>query len=95
MKAIPARVIRFGVTIAVARVSALLVLVWLEQTGRQTVSALPLVLLLYPEGLLLPYADEGIAWRLIALSVLLVIGSLAAVALIYLLAKRLIFSSEP
>ena len=48
------------------------------------------MLLLYPEGLLLPYrADAGIALRVIVLSVLLVMGSLAAVALIYLLAKQL------
>jgi hypothetical protein len=90
MKAIPSSVIRFGLAIAAARISALFVLVWLEQTGRQTISALPLVLLLYPEGLLLPYrAGTGIVLRAIFLSVLLVVGSLAVVALVSQLAKQL------
>jgi hypothetical protein len=90
MSPIPTSVIRFGIPLAAVRVSALLLLVWLEQTGRQTISALPLVFLLYPEGLLMPYrADAGIALRVIVLSALLVVGSLAAVALVYLLAKRL------
>ena len=81
---------RFGVTIAAARVSALLLLVWLEQTGRQTISALPLVFLLYPEGLMLPYRpDAGLAPRVVELSLLLIMGSLAAVFLIYLFAKQL------
>jgi len=63
--------------------------VWLEQTGRQTISALPLVFLLYPEGLLLPYrVGAGIVSRVIVLSVLLVMGSLAAVALVSLVAKQ-------
>jgi len=89
MKPIPDRVIRFGLAIAAARVSALLVVVWLEQTGRQTISALPLVFLLYPEGLLLPYrAGAGIVSRVIVLSVLLLIGSLAAVVLVSMLAKQ-------
>jgi hypothetical protein len=90
MKAIPGSVIRFGLAIAAARISALLVLVWLERTGRQTISALPLVLLLYPEGLLLPYhAGTGFVARVIVLSGLLVLGSLAAVALVSLLAKQI------
>ena len=89
MKPIATSVIRFGLAIAAVRISALLLLVWLEQTGRQTISALPLVFLLYPEGLLLPYrADAGIASRVIGLSALLVMGSLAAAALVYLFAKR-------
>jgi hypothetical protein len=90
MKAIPSSVIPFGLAIAAARISALLVLVWLEQTGRQTISAVPPVLLLYPEGLLLPYrAGAGMVSRAIVLSLLLVMGSLAAVALVSLLAKQL------
>jgi len=89
MNPIPRSVIRFGLAIAAARVSALWVLVWLEQTGRQTISALPLMFLLYPEGLLLPYrAGAGIVPRVIVLSVWLVIGSLAAVALVSMLAKQ-------
>ncbi len=89
MKPIPPSVIRFGLAIAAVRIAALLVLVWLEQTGRQTISALPLVFLLYPEGLLLPYrAGAGIVSRVIVLSVLLVMGSLAAVALVSLVAKQ-------
>ena len=89
MNPIPRSVIRFGLAIAAARVSALWVLVWLEQTGRQTISALPLVLLLYPEGMLLPYrASAGMVSRAIVLSVLLVMGSLAAVALVSMLAKQ-------
>ena len=67
-----------------------MLLVWLEQTGRQTISALPLVFLLYPEGLILPYrADAEPASRVIGLSLLLIAGSLAAVVLIYLLARQL------
>ena len=82
-------VIRFGLAVAAARISALLVLVWLEQTGRQTISALPLVFLLYPESLLIPYrAGAGIVLRVIVLSVLLAIGSLAATALVSLVAKQ-------
>ena len=89
MKLMPSSFIRFGLAIAAARVSSLWVLVWLEQTGRQTISALPLVFLLYPEGLLLPYrAGAGIVSRVIVLSVLLVMGSLAAVALVSLVAKQ-------
>jgi hypothetical protein len=81
---------RFGLAIAAARISALLVLVWPEQTNRQTISGVPLVFLLYPEGLLLPYrAGAGTVSRVIVLSVLLIVGSLAAVALVSLLSKQL------
>jgi hypothetical protein len=45
--------------IAVIRVGALWFLVSREWTHQPSVSALPLVLLLYPEGLLLP---AGITW---------------------------------
>jgi len=90
MKPIATSVMRFGLAIAAARISALWLLVWLEQTGRQSISALPLVFLLYPESLLLPYrAGAGLALRVIVLSVLLLMGSLAATALVCLLVKRL------
>lgn len=83
------RVLLVGGGVACARVASLWLLLWLEKSGQQTISALPLVLLLYPEGLILPYhINAGISWAL-ALSAALVFGSLSAVAAICILSKML------
>lgn len=67
---------RFGGLVALVRIVILWYLTYREWTGTQSLSLLPLILLLYPEGLLLPPT-----WRLTTTHVwlfsgLLIIGSL-------------------
>jgi len=47
-----------GSAIAVVRLGAYFFLIYLELTHQQTLSALPLVFLLYPEGLLVPSSQQ-------------------------------------
>ena len=49
-----ARVWLWGVVVALVRVGALWFLIYREWTHQQSLATLPLVLLLFPEGLLLP-----------------------------------------
>jgi hypothetical protein len=57
------------------RVGSLWLLIWLEETGRSSISYLPLVLLLWPEAALIGRTAPWSIFRDILLSVMLLIGS--------------------
>jgi hypothetical protein len=68
-------VLNIAIAISCVRVFVLFFLVYCEWTGRQSISLLPLVLLLYPEGLLL---RDGLTWtvgKAAGFGALLIIGS--------------------
>jgi hypothetical protein len=83
----PKSVLLIAGSIALVRVSALALLVLLEETGKQSLSELPLVLLLYPEGLLLPYKPGTLLASWVILALLLVAGSFIATGALYFLGK--------
>ncbi len=66
-----------AILVSFGRVGALWVLLVLEWTGRQTLAAVPLVLLLYPEGLLLGPVGAWTVRKALAFSAVLLAGSLA------------------
>ena len=64
-----------GVSLALIRVGSLWILVHQNWTGRESLDLLPLVLLLFPEGLLLPKGFAWTFWAAVSFSGLLAIGS--------------------
>ena len=62
-------------TLAILRVGALWFLIYLEWTNQQTLSALPLILLLYPEVLLFPATHSWTLGSGLVFSIALVAGS--------------------
>jgi hypothetical protein len=64
-----------GAIIATVRIGVLWFLTWLKVTDSETLSALPLIVLLLPEGLIVPEWSNPIAFA-ITLSTLLLAGSL-------------------
>jgi hypothetical protein len=78
------RVWLLGNGLACVRLGALWLLVSREWSHQQSLSTLPLILLLFPEGFLLP---TPVIWALktaLIFSALLVVGSFAAAALLSL-----------
>lgn len=73
---------RSWLVIAGIRVAAFAVLFVLHETGRLTISALPLVLLLYPEGLILPQGHAWTVWSAVLFAIVLMLGSMVAAVLI-------------
>ena len=61
--------------LAILRVGALWFLIYLEWTNQQTLSALPLILLLYPEVLLVPVTHSWTFGSCLIFSLVLVAGS--------------------
>jgi len=78
-------IFRVGSVFAVARVSILWFLTYLNWTGRETLSELPLMLLLCPEALVLSKPVSTSAFHVWLFSALLTIGSFAFVAAVGLL----------
>jgi hypothetical protein len=76
---------KFGGVVALLRVSVLWYVTYREWTGTQSLSLLPLVLLLYPEGLLLPPTWSLTATLIWLFSGLLTIGSLTITVVVGLL----------
>ena len=70
------RAMRLGFCLAAARIAILWVLIFREAAHRQSVAELPLIVLLYPEGLVLPRTFEWTVGRGFALSGVLLLGSL-------------------
>lgn len=73
---------RLGFLLAATRIGVLWFLIYREATYQQSLPQLPLILLLYPEGLLLP---RNFAWtveRGVAFSGALLLGSLLFVAFV-------------
>ena len=71
-----------SVIIAVPRLAAFWLLLVLEAAGRHSISQLPLVLLLYPEGLLVSNGHVWTAGSALMFSGLLLIGSVILSAVI-------------
>ena len=74
------RVMRLGSPLAAVRIGVLWFLIYREATHQQSLVQLPLILLLYPEGLLLPKNFAWTAERGVAFSGALLLGSLLLVA---------------
>jgi len=70
---------KVGGVLAVFRVGIYWYLLWREWTGTQSLSTLPLILLLYPEGALVPSgARATVAWAVV-ITAGLVLGSMLLV----------------
>jgi len=69
------RVVIIGITLSCVRIVIFSVLIFAEKTGRQSISLLPLVLALYPEGALIRNDVTWTAWNAIGFCMLLVAGS--------------------
>jgi hypothetical protein len=76
------RVIRLGSLLAATRIGVLWFLIYREATHQQSLVQLPLILLLYPEGLLLPRNFTWTVEKGIAFSGALLLGSLLLVAFV-------------
>jgi hypothetical protein len=70
------------VVIATFRIGIFCVLLALQAANRQSLAQLPLVLMLYPEGLLLPDPHSWTIPSAIGFSVLLSLGSLILAAML-------------
>ena len=70
------RILTVGLSLAAVRIAALWFLIYREWSHHQSISLLPLVILLYPEGLLLPAKFNWTPWGAIGFSVVLLLGSL-------------------
>ena len=75
-------VLRIGAILAFFRVLILWYLVYREWTGTQSISVLPLILLLFPEGAVVPHGLPWTAAHAWLFSGLLTIGSFTAAFLI-------------
>ena len=69
------RVLIVAIVFSCVRVGAFAFLLYLEATGRQSIAMLPLILLLYPEGLLMGSDLSWTAGRAIGFAALLIAGS--------------------
>lgn len=76
------RVMKFGIPLAAVRIGVLWFLAFREAAHQQSLAELPLILLLYPEGLVLPKHFAWTAGREWAFSVALLVGSLLLAALV-------------
>lgn len=76
------RVIRPGSLLAATRIGVLWFLIYREAAHQQSLLQLPLILLLYPEGLLLPRNFTWTVEKGIAFSGALLLGSLLLVAFV-------------
>ncbi|HZM91328.1 MAG TPA: hypothetical protein VFF31_32700 [Blastocatellia bacterium] len=74
-KVLATRVVTIGIGLASVRIVAFSFLLFCEWTGRQSVALVPLLLLLYPEALLLRNDVTWTAARAIWFGGLLLIGS--------------------
>jgi hypothetical protein len=70
-----------GVVVAGLRLTAFGILLGLRATSQERLSALPLVLLLYPEGLLVPQTIDWTVWTVVGFGALLAAGSVLWVAI--------------
>jgi hypothetical protein len=73
---------RLGSLLAATRIGVLWFLIYREATHQPSLSELPLILLLYPEGLLLPRNFTWTVEKGIAFSGALLLGSLLLVAFV-------------
>ena len=76
------RVITIATPLACVRILIFSILVYAEWAGRQSISLLPLVLVLYPEGLLIGNDVTWTAWTAVGFGVLLIVGSFALALLV-------------
>ena len=85
------RILIVGFGLAGGRIAVLWFLIFREWSHRQNIALLPLVTLLYPEGLLLPASFSWTWARAIGFSSALLLGSflLAALFLVAIRALRL------
>lgn len=83
-----ARVWLWGSAVAFVRVGVLWLLIYREWTHEQSLDTLPLVLLLFPEGLLLPASVIWTAKLALAFSGALIAGSFLWVMLLILIIRR-------
>jgi hypothetical protein len=73
---------RLGSLLAATRIGVLWFLIYREATHQQSLAELPLILLLYPEGLLLPRNFTWTVERGVVFSGALLLGSLLLVAFV-------------
>jgi len=69
------QVVIIGTTLSCVRIAIFAFLIFCEWTGRQSISLLPLILVLYPEGILIKNDVTWTVWGAIGFSVLLIVGS--------------------
>jgi len=69
------QVLIIGTTLSCVRIAIFAFLIFCEWTGRQSISLLPFILVLYPEGLLIKNDVTWTVWGAIGFSVLLIVGS--------------------
>ncbi len=69
------RVVTIGTLLSCVRILIFSILVYAEWAGRQSVSLMPLVLALYPEGLLINNDVTWTVWAATVFGVLLIVGS--------------------
>lgn len=81
------RIFTVGLSLSVVRIAALWFLIYREWSHRQSIGLLPLVSLLYPEGLLLPARFNWTLWGAIGFSGILFLGSFV-LATVFLVAMR-------
>jgi hypothetical protein len=85
------RVLIIGTVLSCVRIAIFGFLIFCEWTGRQSISLLPFILALYPEGLLIKNDVTWSAWGAVGFSVVLLVGSFlwaVPVAMILHLFKR-------
>jgi hypothetical protein len=80
LRRLTARVWLWGSVVALVRVGALWFLIYREWTHQQSLATLPLVLLLFPEALLLPASVIWTATLALMFSVVVIAGSYLWVA---------------
>ena len=76
------RVVTIATLLSGVRIVIFAILVYAEWAGRQSISLLPLVLVLYPEGLLIGNDVTWTAWTAIGFGVLLMVGSFVLALLV-------------
>jgi hypothetical protein len=83
------RVVIIGIVLSCVRIVIFSVLLFAERTGRQSISLLPLVLTLYPEGALIRNDVTWTVWGAIGFCALLVVGSFILAVPVALILNRI------
>jgi hypothetical protein len=81
------RILTVWLSLSAIRIAALWILIYFEWTHRQSIALAPLVILLYPEGLLLPSRFTWTAWGAVGFSGVLLVGSFV-LTMVFFVAMR-------
>jgi len=88
-KAYLMRILTIGLGLSAARIAVLWFLIHREWGHQQSITFLPLIVLLYPEGLLLPPSFSWSLGRAIGFSAVLLFGSFLLTAVFFVAIREL------